>query len=89
MSDVTDGQGDSAVAPAREATSSRIVVDEWMRTSVCGVFAAGDCCHVEVTGQVVLDEEHVFVTCKTDEIPPHWFQMPLWIQVSLCNALLI
>jgi hypothetical protein len=57
-----------------------------MKTSVDGIFAAGDCCNVVFEGTCII----VFLcelSLRMDDIvtdsdlSEHWFQMPLWSQV--------
>ena len=71
-----------------DTSADGILVDEYMRTSVAGVCAAGDCCHVQVTnstgGKMGLPTDSVGVDGNVGG-GEHWFQMKLWTQVSSWN----
>jgi pyridine nucleotide-disulfide oxidoreductase domain-containing protein 1 len=50
-----------------------LLVDDYMRTSIADIYAAGDCCHYHP----ILPENDI-----SDPKTSLWFQMRLWSQVS-------
>ena len=72
-----------------ERNNGALVVNERMKTSVSGVFAAGDCCHYRASNPGVA--AHTSASSGYDFLSPtavnedassgtHWFQMRLWTQ---------